>query len=70
MYFCLKNQFWVIKICQIKRKTPIGLGLKDAKYLKNWTKVIEERQNFGFFSEGIYRNNGLRTDLQQLQKQR
>ena len=21
MFFCLKNQFWVIKVCQIKRKT-------------------------------------------------
>ena len=25
--------------------------LKKPKYLKNWTKIIEERQNLGIFSK-------------------
>ena len=25
--------------------------LKGAKYLKNWTKIIEQRQNLGIFSK-------------------
>ena len=36
LFFCLKNQFWVIKICQIKRKTKkIFFFLK-----KNLTKKL------------------------------
>ena len=51
MFFCLKNWFWVIKICQIKRKTT-----KFLKKKKSYQKHLVGMYELSFRNEIILRN--------------